>query len=59
MHASIGIHLSNDYLDVETGKWGPNLNLFMFRVGNWTERLENIYFNYAIVSKSIQKYHLT
>ena len=27
----------------------------MFRVGNWTERLENIYFNYAIVSKSIQK----
>lgn len=55
MHASIGIHLSNDYLDVETGKWGPNLDLFMFRVGNWTERLENIYFNYAIVAKSIKK----
>lgn len=55
MHASIGIHLSNDYLDVESGKWGPNLDLFMFRVGNWTERLENIYFNYAIVAKSIKK----
>lgn len=55
MHASIGTHLSNDYLDVESGKWGPNLDLFMFRVGNWTERLENIYFNYAIVAKSIKK----
>ena len=55
MHASIATHLSNDFLDTKTGKWGPNLDLFMFRVGNWTERIENIYFNYAIVGKAIQK----
>lgn len=55
MHASIAIHLSNDFLDTKTGKWGPNLDLFMFRVGNWTERIENVYFNYAIVAKAIQK----
>ncbi|XBW37948.1 hypothetical protein QEN19_003533 [Hanseniaspora menglaensis] len=55
MHASIGVHLSNDYLDTKTGNWGPNLDLFMFRVGNWTDRIENIYFNYAIVAKAIQK----
>ncbi|KAH3903663.1 ER oxidoreductin SCDLUD_001311 [Saccharomycodes ludwigii] len=55
LHASIAVHLSNDYLNTETGKWGPNLELFMARVGNFPERVANIYFNYAIVSKAIYK----
>ncbi|CCE64518.1 hypothetical protein TPHA_0I00110 [Tetrapisispora phaffii CBS 4417] len=55
LHASIGTHLSNEYLNTETGKWEPNLDLFMARVGNFPERVSNIYFNYAIISKALWK----
>ncbi|SCU86198.1 LADA_0D12948g1_1 [Lachancea dasiensis] len=55
LHASIGTHLSNDHLNTETAKWGPNLELFMARVGNFPERVANIYFNYAVVAKALWK----
>lgn len=55
LHASIGTHLSNDHLNTETGKWGPNLELFMARVGNFPDRVSNIYFNYAVVAKALWK----
>lgn len=55
LHASIGIHLSNDHLNTETGKWEPDLDLFMMRVGNFPERVTNVYFNYAVVGKSLWK----
>ncbi|GMM58520.1 ER oxidoreductin [Maudiozyma humilis] len=55
LHASIGTHLSNDHLNTTTGEWGPDLDLFMMRVGNFPERVSNIYFNYAIVAKSLYK----
>lgn len=55
LHASIGTHLSNDHLNTETAKWGPNLELFMARVGNFPDRVANIYFNYAVVAKALWK----
>lgn len=55
LHASIGTHLSNDHLNTETGQWGPDLDLFMARVGNFPDRVSNIYFNYAIVGKALWK----
>ncbi|QLQ81791.1 hypothetical protein HG537_0G00450 [Torulaspora globosa] len=55
LHASIATHLSNDHLNTETGKWEPDLELFMARVGNFPERVANIYFNYAVVSKALWK----
>ncbi|CCE90175.1 ER oxidoreductin TDEL_0B00460 [Torulaspora delbrueckii] len=54
-HASIATHLSNDHLNTETGKWEPNLDLFMARVGNFPDRVANLYFNYAVVSKALWK----
>lgn len=55
LHASIGTHLSYDHLNTETGEWGPDLDLFMIRVGNYPDRVSNIYFNYAIVAKALWK----
>ncbi|AET41444.1 ER oxidoreductin Ecym_8157 [Eremothecium cymbalariae DBVPG len=55
LHASIAAHLSNDYMNTVTGKWGPNLELFMTRVGNFPERVSNIYFNFAVVAKALWK----
>lgn len=55
MHASIAVHLSNEYLDPETEEFHPNLKVFMERVGKFNDRLSNIYFNYALVSQAIVK----
>ncbi|CCD27205.1 endoplasmic reticulum oxidoreductin family protein NDAI_0K00160 [Naumovozyma dairenensis CBS 421] len=53
--ASIATHLSMDFLNIKTGKWEPNLEIFMKKVGSFPERVANIYFNYAIVGKSLLK----
>lgn len=57
MHASIAVHLLNEYLDPETEHFGPNLKIFMERVGKFNDRLANIYFNYALVSQAVVKLH--
>ncbi|EMG49616.1 ERO1 Endoplasmic reticulum oxidoreductin-1 [Candida maltosa Xu316] len=55
LHASIAVHLSNAYLNSETGEFYPNLKIFMERVGMHNDRLSNIYFNYAMVSQALVK----
>ena len=55
LHASIAVHLSNEFLDSETGEFYPNLKVFMERVGMFNDRLSNIYFNYALVSQALVK----
>lgn len=55
MHSSISTHLCYDYLNTTTGLWGPNTECFMSRVGSHQERLSNLYFNYALVSRAVAK----
>lgn len=57
MHSSISTHLSNEYL-TKTGddvQFLPNLREFMFKVGDFPDRLENVYLNYVLVLRSLQK----
>lgn len=55
MHASISTHLCKEYLNKTTGLWEPNLQCFMERVGNYSDRIENIYFNYVLVLRALAK----
>ncbi|KAK9471313.1 endoplasmic reticulum Oxidoreductin 1-domain-containing protein [Dipodascopsis tothii] len=55
MHASISTHLAADYLDADTEQWGPSLPVFLDKVGRFPDRVANIYFNYALVSKAVAK----
>lgn len=55
MHSSVSTHLCYSYLNTTTGVWGPNVDCFMSRVGNHPERLSNLYFNYALVSRAVAK----
>ncbi|CAN6664244.1 endoplasmic oxidoreductin-1 [Trichomonascus vanleenenianus] len=55
MHSSVSTHLCYENLNKTTGKWGPNLQCFMARVGNYPERLKNLYFNYGLVQRAIAK----
>lgn len=55
MHASISTHLCWDYLNQTTGQWHPNLQCFTDRLHQHPERISNLYFNYALVSRAVAK----
>lgn len=55
MHASISTHLSNEYLDKSIMEYTPNLTQFMVRVGDYPDRIANIYLNYIVVLKALIK----
>ena len=55
MHAAISTHLCYDYLDQKTGKWGPNLTCYEERLAKHPEWVSNIYFNHALLLRSVGK----
>ena len=55
MHASISTHLCWDYLNQTTGQWSPNLACYEQRLHKFPERISNIYFNYALISRAVGK----
>ncbi|CAN8101039.1 unnamed protein product [Discula destructiva] len=55
MHASISTHLCYDWLNQTTGQWGPNLACYMDRLHAHPERISNLYFNYALLTRAVAK----
>lgn len=55
MHASISTHLCWDYLNQSTGEWQPNLSCYVDRLEKHPERVSNLYFNYALVTRAVAK----
>ncbi len=58
MHSSITAHIVSDYLlDEVTQTWGPNLEMFKWRLGNpdVKDRVENLYFTYLFVLRAVIK----
>lgn len=55
MHASISAHLCWDYLNQTTGEWQPNLACYESRLDKHPERISNLYFNYALVTRAVAK----
>jgi hypothetical protein len=55
MHASISAHLCWDFLNQTTGKWQPNLQCYKERLHGYSDRISNLYFNYALVTRAVAK----
>ncbi|KAI0473754.1 endoplasmic oxidoreductin [Xylariaceae sp. FL0804] len=55
MHASISTHICWEYLNQWTGEWQPNLKCYTERLHTHPERISNLYFNYALVTRAIAK----
>jgi len=55
MHASISSHLCWDYFNQTSGEWVRNVNCYKERLHNYPERVSNLYFNYALVTRAIAK----
>ncbi|EPB84276.1 hypothetical protein HMPREF1544_08936 [Mucor circinelloides 1006PhL] len=55
LHSSISIHICQEWFDRESGVWGPNLDCFVNRIGSHPERLQNVYFTYALLLRAVNK----
>ncbi|KAK3489273.1 endoplasmic reticulum Oxidoreductin 1-domain-containing protein [Neurospora hispaniola] len=55
MHASISTHLCWDFLNQTTGQWQPNLSCYINRLHKFPERISNLYFNYALLTRAVAK----
>jgi len=55
LHASISTNVCYYWLDTKTGVWGPNVECFKWKIGKFPDRIENIYTNYAIYVRAINK----
>ncbi|ODA82997.1 hypothetical protein RJ55_01506 [Drechmeria coniospora] len=55
MHASISAHLCWDFLNQTTGEWQPNLSCYLSRLHGFSDRISNLYFNYALVTRAVAK----
>ncbi|PWN47814.1 endoplasmic oxidoreductin [Violaceomyces palustris] len=55
LHASISIHICNEFLDQRTGEWAPNLECFITRIAEHPERLQNVYFNYVLILRALAR----
>lgn len=55
MHASISTHLCWEFLNQTTGEWQPNVQCYTSRLHTHPERISNMYFNYALLTRAIAK----
>ncbi|KAL1838117.1 hypothetical protein VTJ49DRAFT_3022 [Mycothermus thermophilus] len=55
MHASISTHLCWDFLNQTTGQWQPNLACYVGRLHRHPDRIRNLYFNYALLTRAVAK----
>ena len=55
MHTSISTHLCWDFLNQTTGEWQPNLACYKSRLHGHPERISNLYFNYALLTRAVAK----
>ncbi|KIX04141.1 uncharacterized protein Z518_07695 [Rhinocladiella mackenziei CBS 650.93] len=55
MHASISTHLCWDFFNQTTGEWVHNVDCYKERLHSHPERVSNVYFNYAILTRAIAK----
>lgn len=55
MHTSISTHLCYDWMNQTTGQWQPNLECYMERLHTYPDRISNLYFNYALLTRAVAK----
>ncbi|GAB1310253.1 endoplasmic oxidoreductin-1 [Madurella fahalii] len=55
MHASISTHLCWDFLNRTTGQWEPNVGCYISRLHKFPDRIGNLYFNYALLTRAVAK----
>ncbi len=53
LHASITLSICENYHDQATGKQQPNLECYQKRIGNFPDRLKNVYFTLLFLVRAV------
>ena len=53
LHSSINLHVANNFFDMKTNKSYANHDMYLNSVGNHEERIKNLHFIYAAVSRAV------
>lgn len=63
-HASITLSICENFHNATSGESGPNTNCYYYRLGQFPDRLKNVYFNFLFLlratqhaSKFLSEYH--
>lgn len=60
LHTSVSIHITEFYeQDEATGQWTRNETMFWDRVGNYPDRIRNLYFTYVFLLRAAYRYERT
>jgi hypothetical protein len=54
LHASTTAHICEIFHHPD-GTWGPNLDMFIYRLGGFPDRMKNIYFTFVYLLRAAQK----
>ena len=57
LHASVNIHVSTHYVDVERNTTYANHDMYYDKVGNSPDRIKNMYFLYALLIRAVNRIH--
>lgn len=49
LHASINSHIFEYFMDTNSKDFSANVDVYFDRVGNYNERIENIYFTFSLL----------
>jgi hypothetical protein len=55
LHSSISLHICGEYFDRKKGTWARNLTCFNDRFAEHPDRIENLYFLWSVLVRSISK----
>jgi ERO1-like protein beta len=55
LHTSISMHICGDWLDRKSGHWIRNVTCYEQRIGNFPDRIENLYFYWSVMVRAISK----
>lgn len=55
LHASISTHIADQFYNKITGFWDKNQEMFFDRVGNYPERIQNMFLVYVFLLKAVTR----
>jgi hypothetical protein len=55
LHASVNMHISHQYVDIENNLTYPNHQMYFDKIGGFEDRLKNLHFVYALVLRALNK----
>lgn len=55
LHTSINMHVSHNYVEIDSNNTRKNYEMFMGKLGTYPDRIRNLFFLYAVTLRAINR----